>query len=334
MAGIKNYSTTAGNNSAAPPNGFPEGMAPAALNDGMRQVMADIRSWYNDPLWRDLGNTPTYISSNSFTITGNVTENYLVGERIRMYGTTMGTLYGTILTSSFSAPNTTISVTMDSGTLTSNLSSVSMGVLSAGDPIPFAAINGSGTAASLNFITSITGSPSDVEIPTEKAVTDYVPTIVNASLVEVGRKSSSSSTYDSSTSVIPWDNTIPQITEGKEFLTISYTPKYADSFLVVSVSVALQDVTGGQYFVGCIYESGTANALAAGADYSVGSGGAGQFTLQTDPIASGSILARTYTFRYGPHFSSTAYINGIFGGARFGGVSKTHLTVVEYRNLS
>lgn len=191
MAGIKDYSTTAGNNNAAPPNGFPEGMAPASLNDGMRQVMADIRSWYNDPLWRDLGNTPTFVSANTFTITGNVTANYPVGERIRMFGSVMGTLYGTISGSSFSSPNTTITVTMDSGSLTSNLSAVAIGALSTGDPIPFGAIKGAGTAASLDFVTVITGTPSDTELPTEKAVTDYVAAEIAADIASFGIKNDS-----------------------------------------------------------------------------------------------------------------------------------------------
>lgn len=142
MSGIKDYSTTPSNNNTAPPNGFPEGMAPASLNDGMRQVMADIRSWYNSPLYRDLGNAPTYVSATSFTIAGDVTATYLVGSRILCYGTIMGTLYGTISVSSYSAPNTTITVVLDSGSLTSNLSAVSLGVPFTGKAIPAGAISG------------------------------------------------------------------------------------------------------------------------------------------------------------------------------------------------
>jgi len=38
------YSTTPANNNSAPPNGAPEGMAAALVNDTMRQIMADLRS--------------------------------------------------------------------------------------------------------------------------------------------------------------------------------------------------------------------------------------------------------------------------------------------------
>lgn len=136
---IKDYSATPSSNTSL----FPEGMDPAAVNNGMRQVQADVRSFYEDPEWRDYGSTPTYVSSTSFTISGNVTARYSVGSRIRMYGSTMGTFYGTIATSAYSAPNTTITVTMDSGALTSNLSAVALGFKSTGSPIPGSSISGS-----------------------------------------------------------------------------------------------------------------------------------------------------------------------------------------------
>src|SRR5687768_17600690 len=44
---VSDWSTTAASNNAAPPNGAPEGMAPSAVNDTIRQVMADVRSFYD-----------------------------------------------------------------------------------------------------------------------------------------------------------------------------------------------------------------------------------------------------------------------------------------------
>lgn len=126
MSGIKDYSTTPANNNSSPPNGFPEGMAPASLNDGMRQVMADIRSWFEDPAWIDFGDTPTQTGASTFTVSGDRTSRYTAGTRIKMTGTTPFTLYGTISTSSYSAPNTTVTVRMDSGSLDSTLNTVSI----------------------------------------------------------------------------------------------------------------------------------------------------------------------------------------------------------------
>ncbi|MFN9803788.1 MAG: hypothetical protein ACK54Y_08175 [Bacteroidota bacterium] len=121
---IKDYSTTAANNTLTPPNGAPEGMAAGLVNNTIRQVMADTRLFYESGGWCDLGHVPTYVSATSFTIPTDVTAYYTVGRRIRMYGAIMGTLYGFITVSAYSAPNTTVTVVLDSGSLTSNLSSV------------------------------------------------------------------------------------------------------------------------------------------------------------------------------------------------------------------
>jgi len=44
---IADWSTTAADNNAAPPNGWPEGMLPSAVNNTGRQMMADIKTWYD-----------------------------------------------------------------------------------------------------------------------------------------------------------------------------------------------------------------------------------------------------------------------------------------------
>lgn len=123
---IKDYSTVASNNTATPPNGAPEGMAAGLVNNTMRQMMADTRSWYESGGWCDLGHVPTFVNATSFTIPTDVTAFYGIGRRIRLFGTIMGTFYGYIVSSSYSAPNTTVTVILDSGALTSNLSRVDL----------------------------------------------------------------------------------------------------------------------------------------------------------------------------------------------------------------
>lgn len=44
---VSSWSTTPASNNSAPPNGAPEGMAPSAVNDTMRQIMADVRTFYD-----------------------------------------------------------------------------------------------------------------------------------------------------------------------------------------------------------------------------------------------------------------------------------------------
>src|SRR5690606_14225037 len=107
----------------------PENMAPSAVNDTMREGMAAVRRWYEAAEWIDLGHTPTRTGHTTFTIATDVTATYHVGRRIRC--TDSSTLYGTITASSYSAPNTTVTVALDSGALSASLSAVALGVLAA-----------------------------------------------------------------------------------------------------------------------------------------------------------------------------------------------------------
>jgi hypothetical protein len=104
-------------------------MAAGLVNNTIRQIMADTRLFYESGGWCDLGHVPTYVSATSFTIPTDVTAFYGVGRRIRMYGAIMGTFYGYVVSSAYSSPNTTVTVVLDSGALTSNLSRVEINFL-------------------------------------------------------------------------------------------------------------------------------------------------------------------------------------------------------------
>ena len=139
MAGtfLGKYDTTSANNTATGTNSVSvaEGMLPSNINNAFRSVMADIRQHYNEAEWIEYGDgagtyTATYASSTSFTIDGtNVTAIYHAGRRIKVVASTPGTIYGTVSSTSFST-NTTVNVTWDSGSLSSEaITSVHIGVL-------------------------------------------------------------------------------------------------------------------------------------------------------------------------------------------------------------
>lgn len=130
MSAISTWSTTAASNNSASPDGFPEGMAPSGVNDSAREVMAAVRTWYEDAQWIDYGYTHTYASGTSFTVAQDITADYVVGRRIRAVGSGTGTIEGSIATSSYSAPNTTVTVTWDSGSLQNESLMVSILILS------------------------------------------------------------------------------------------------------------------------------------------------------------------------------------------------------------
>ena len=73
-----------------------------------------------------------YISSTSFSVSGNHTTRFVVNRKVKAYcGVSDGYKYCTVESSSYSAPNTTVVVSGDA--LTSNLATVMLGVVSSGD---------------------------------------------------------------------------------------------------------------------------------------------------------------------------------------------------------
>ena len=136
MAGIKDYSTTQANNTSLNGINTAEGMLPSNLNNAIRALMKNTREWFNDSQWVEYGDgdaafTAAYASATSFTIAGvDVTAIYHASRRIKLTATTPGTIYGTISSSSFST-NTTVNVTWDSGSLSSEaITNVYIGALS------------------------------------------------------------------------------------------------------------------------------------------------------------------------------------------------------------
>lgn len=75
---------------------------------------------------------PTFVSATSFTVAGDQTSIFQPGRRVKTTNTG-GLVYGTITSSVYSAPNTTVSIATDSGSLDSGLSAVSYGLISVSD---------------------------------------------------------------------------------------------------------------------------------------------------------------------------------------------------------
>ena len=134
MAGIKDYSTTQSNNTSLNGISVAEGMLPSNLNNAIRALMKNTREWYNDAQWVIYGDgdgafTSAYVSASSFTINGvDVTAFYHAGRRVKIIGSSTGVVYGTITSSSFSS-NTTVNVSLDSGSLQNESLTIYLAIL-------------------------------------------------------------------------------------------------------------------------------------------------------------------------------------------------------------
>lgn len=124
-------------------------------------LTVDNVSGINDPSnigavseWVQYGAAPTYVSATSFSVTGDQTNTFQIGRRLKSVNTG-GTRYSTITNSVYGAV-TTVTVTNDSGTLDSGLSIVSYGLLAAINPsVPATYVKtGLATASGLTMSTA------------------------------------------------------------------------------------------------------------------------------------------------------------------------------------
>lgn len=130
------------------------------------------------------------------------------------------------------------------------------------------------------------------------------------------------------TTTIPSDDTIPQNTEGDEFLTRAITPTNASSTLIVLALLGNVWNTGSNRVIMALFQDSTANALCATAffTYSPYAGGQG---MLLHSVAAGSTTARTFKVRAGGSSAGTTTINGESGARKFGGVGFSGLLVIE-----
>lgn len=191
MAGIKDYSSTASNNTTVGSISVAEGMLPSNINDTFRGLAGEIREWYNDSQWVIYGDgdgthTAAYASSTSFTIaSADVTSIYSAGRRIKAVASTPGTIYGTIASSSFST-NTTVNVTWDSGNLSNEAVVIYLAALTT-DSIPTgidaARINtGVVSNAEFNYLNGVTSAVQTQLDAKQATITGSATTIDTESL--------------------------------------------------------------------------------------------------------------------------------------------------------
>ena len=130
------------------------------------------------------------------------------------------------------------------------------------------------------------------------------------------------------TTIFSEDDTIPQITEGHEFLTQAITPKQSTSTISIEVHIFYSQSTGTRSGCG-LFKDSNADALAFTSNYIGGATSMGNmqvFYAET----SGNTTARTYRVRCGLIQSSGTFtLNGQGGARKFGGAALSTIRIME-----
>lgn len=395
MSDLKNWSASAGGNTSAAPDGFPEGMPPSGVNDAARETMAGIRRWYNDAEWKDLGDTPSYSTASIFTISGDYASTYHAGRRIKAFDGG-ATFYGTIASSTYTS-NTRVSVTLASGNLTSSLSSIAVSILSFdNDSLPrgrFAELSATQTfAAPVTFGVAVTHSATasfgsraafnagidvsgtanltesviigktltvdgrldvsgtasfsnpvkfgdTVSFSASPAISDFTNSqhdhtsagaggTLSGVSVLVQQVNTKTGAVNTGTTTIPRDDSIPQNTEGNEYMTLAITPTNAGNTLCIDVVGHFSNSVGGSILIMALFKNSIADAIAVSAKRIAASSDASPLIIRYELVAGG-VSEITFKIRAGGKDAGTTTFNGTSGAREYGGVFFSSMTITE-----
>lgn len=140
---------------------------------------------------------------------------------------------------------------------------------------------------------------------------------------------SSSSAVGSGSTVLPVDDTIPQNTEGDQYLTCAITPKSTTNVLVIEATFFGAGSVAG-WISGALFQGTTANALAASTQYQATANGGANIKVK-HVMTAGTTSSTTFKLRAGLNGAGTFTFNGESTNRQFGAIPKSFITITEYK---
>jgi hypothetical protein len=129
---------------------------------------------------------------------------------------------------------------------------------------------------------------------------------------------------------IPYDDTIPQNTEGTEVMTLAITPKSATNLLKIDVVVNGADATSPVVFIGALFQDSTANALAVACSPNDSASIEATNVAFSYYMVAGTTSETTFKVRCGSGSAGGGSFNGSGGARKFGGTMASSITITEY----
>lgn len=173
-----------------------------------------------------------------------------------------------------------------------------------------------------NFLKQASGVPSWAALAVSDMPAGSVVQVVNYQTGEVA----------TGTTAIPLDDTIPQNTEGTEFMTLAITPKSTTNKLLITVTAHLSHSGDYQEVVAALFQDSIANALAVGRGETAVSGGTDIAPITFSYyMTAGTTSAITFKIRGGSSTGATITFNGAGGARKYGGVMMSSITITEIK---
>ena len=132
------------------------------------------------------------------------------------------------------------------------------------------------------------------------------------------------------TTTIPADDTIPQITEGDEYLSVSVTPTNASNKLFIQVIITFANSFAGGYGSAALFDNPTASAICAQMQYLAAADRPVTFSFNYY-MTAGTTSTKSFRVRAGADSAGTTTLNGFGGNRKLGGMFLSSITVTELK---
>lgn len=130
------------------------------------------------------------------------------------------------------------------------------------------------------------------------------------------------------TTTVPNDDTIPQITEGTEFMTQAITPVSAANVLSIETQSIFANSAGSNHVIVALFQDATASALLATMELPGGANAPVAMYMSHTMLAA-TTSSTTFRVRAGPETAATVTLNGLSSARKLGGVMNSYMRVEE-----
>lgn len=130
------------------------------------------------------------------------------------------------------------------------------------------------------------------------------------------------------TTQVPFDDTIPQKTEGGEFMTLAITPANTNNILIIQTDIQISHGSADRVNTAALFQDTTADALSVAWQHSENAGTLRSMAF-THKMTAGTASATTFKVRCGANNSGTTSFNGQSGNRKMGGKLSSSITITE-----
>jgi hypothetical protein len=133
------------------------------------------------------------------------------------------------------------------------------------------------------------------------------------------------------TTAIPFDDTIPQITEGDEYMTLAITPTNSSNKLIIEAVLNVAQSVAADPVVVALFQDTTANALAVAWAGKSNLANSSEGIFLRHEMTANIDVETTLRIRAGNNTGATTTFNGSSGARKYGGVFASSIRISEVK---